>query len=129
MANSKGRAPSPVRAGFFHGFLSLVVFGGVFGLAGVGIQLMGDPAEAGPVEIVALFERDPTAARSVRDKLVTEPQLAPAIELAQSGSPAQAPAQTVPNLGVSDPGSPAPAPTGRVQTVAAAAPRRRVPKG
>ena len=129
MANSKGRAPSPVRAGFFHGFLSLVVFGGVSGLAGVGIQLMGDPAEAGPVEIVALFERDPTAARSVRDKLVTEPQLAPAIELAQSGGPAQAPAQTVPNLGVSDPGSPAPAPTGRVQTVAAAAPETARPEG
>ena len=112
MAKSKGRTPSPICAGFFHGFLSLAVFGGVFGLAGTGIQLMGDPAEAGPSQIIALFERDPTVVRSVRANLVTQQQLASAtIETA---------AQASPNLGVSDPAGLVEAPAARVQTAAVA---------
>jgi hypothetical protein len=40
--------PSPLRTGIVHAGLSLLVFGGVAGALGVGIQFSGDPSAAGP---------------------------------------------------------------------------------
>jgi len=118
MANSKQRDPSPIRAGFFHGFLSLAVFGSVSGLLGAGIHLTGDPAEAGPSQIVALFERNPDNTRSVRAQLVDQDQSFQSATLnttRQEQSPSIASAS--PNLGVSDPGQVGETP--RVRSVSA----------
>ncbi|MEO9968230.1 MAG: divergent polysaccharide deacetylase family protein [Hyphomonadaceae bacterium] len=103
MANSKRRDPSPVRAGFFHGFLSLAVFGGLFGLVGAGVHLTGDAAAAGPSQVVALFERNGESSRSVRAQLVTPSNSGAEILTADSAVSDSTQSASLPNLGVSDP--------------------------
>ena len=124
MAKRTRRDPSPVRAGLYHSFLSLAVFGGVLALAGAGIHLTGDAADAGPSRVVALFETNPDAPRTARARLVD--QSGAAIVMASAERPAndtRVPAgEAAPNLGVADPSAvqAAPAP---VQQAAAPAPR------
>jgi len=101
MANSKRRDPSPIRAGFYHGFLSLAVFGGVLALGGAAIHVTGDAAAAGPSRVIALFETNPDVARATRAQLVDQSNSLPVVEAANRASTA-APAPA-PNLGVSDP--------------------------
>lgn len=103
MANSKRRGPSPIRAGLFHGFLSLAVFGGAFGVLGAGIHLTGDEAEAGPSHVVALFERNPDSSRTVRAQLVNEANPAREIETAERSGTVEVDGTSGPSLGISDP--------------------------
>ncbi|MEO1027888.1 MAG: divergent polysaccharide deacetylase family protein [Pseudomonadota bacterium] len=55
------RDPSPLQTGLMHGIMSLAVCTGFFGLAGLGIHVTGDVRDAGPKEVLALFEPRPTA--------------------------------------------------------------------
>ena len=48
--------PSPLRTGLVHAGLCLLVFGGLAGALGAGIQFSGDPSAAGPRQQLALFE-------------------------------------------------------------------------
>ncbi len=56
MARRKDKDPSPVRTAFAHGALSLTLFGGVASAAAGVVHVAGDPADAGPTTIVALFK-------------------------------------------------------------------------
>ncbi|MCA8902737.1 MAG: divergent polysaccharide deacetylase family protein [Hyphomonas sp.] len=64
--------PSPLRTGLVHTGLSLLVFGGVAGLVGAGIQLVGDPADAGPRRTLALFETQDEADPALKARLKTD---------------------------------------------------------
>ena len=124
MAKTKRRDPSPVRAGFYHSFLSLAVFGGVLALAGGAIHFTGDAAAAGPSRVVALFETNPDAPRTARARLVDQsggPTVMAAADRPGKSRVSDAGRASSPNLGVADPsgGPRAPAP---VQNVAVAAP-------
>lgn len=64
--------PSPLRTGIVHAGLSLLVFGGVAGTLGVGIQFSGDPSAAGPRQQLALFETVDDAQPALKSRLKTD---------------------------------------------------------
>lgn len=65
--------PSPLRTGIVHAGLSLLVFGGLAGALGAGIQFSGDPSAAGPRQQLALFEVVAEEARpTLKTRLRTE---------------------------------------------------------
>lgn len=69
MFHRKDADASPFRAGLLHGFLSLIVFGGAAGLVGGLIHVTGDPAEAGPRQVIALFVTEDGEAPALRTRL------------------------------------------------------------
>jgi len=109
MAKRRESDPSPLRSGLLHAGLSLLVFGGATGLIGAGIHFTGNPAEASPRQVIALFDADgqapsPAIKRYIRDgqtvqaAAVEEPTLDYAnLDYENSDSP---------SLGVADPGAP-----------------------
>jgi hypothetical protein len=64
--------PSPLRTGIVHAGLSLLVFGGLAGALGVGIQFSGDPSAAGPRQQLALFEVVDDAKPTLKARLKTD---------------------------------------------------------
>jgi uncharacterized protein len=64
--------PSPLRTGIVHAGLSLMVFGGLAGALGAGIQFSGDPSAAGPRQQLALFEVVDDARPTLKTRLKTE---------------------------------------------------------
>ncbi|WP_299950140.1 divergent polysaccharide deacetylase family protein [Hyphomonas sp. BRH_c22] len=64
--------PSPLRTGIVHAGLSLLVFGGLAGALGAGIQFSGDPSAAGPRQQLALFEVVDDARPTLKTRLKTE---------------------------------------------------------
>lgn len=64
--------PSPLRTGIVHAGLSLLVFGGLAGALGAGIQFSGDPSAAGPRQQLALFEVVDDAKPTLKTRLKTE---------------------------------------------------------
>tara|TARA_R110000787_G_scaffold174186_3_gene286798 strand:+ start:6892 stop:8202 length:1311 start_codon:yes stop_codon:yes gene_type:complete len=64
--------PSPLRTGIVHAGLSLLVFGGLAGALGVGIQFSGDPSAAGPRQQLALFEVVEDAKPSLKARFKTD---------------------------------------------------------
>ena len=124
MAKGKRRDPSPVRAGFYHGFLSLAVFGGLLGVSAGAIHLTGDPSAAGPSQIIALFETNPDTRRTARARLVDQTGTLPvtrADNLQDQYNGLDAGQAALPNLGVLDP-SGAEADPARVQRASASLP-------
>lgn len=101
MVNHKRRGPSPIRAGFYHSFLSFAVFGGVLLLAGAGIHFTGDATAAGPSRVIALFESNPDVTRATRAQLVDQSSTPAALFASSNRSVVDA--VSAPNLGVSDP--------------------------
>ena len=101
MLNSKTADPSPFRAGLVHGFLSVAVFAGLGALVGGAIHLTGDPAEAGPQHVVALFEAENNQALALRSRATN----ALALSVLSAGDEASDTDVTPqePNLGVADP--------------------------
>jgi len=95
--------PSPFRSGLLHGVLSLLVFGGFAGLIGGIVHLTGDPDEAGPQHIVALFATETDEVPGLRIR--TASQQSPQIVLAANDTAEVYEQTSEPNLGVSDPGS------------------------
>lgn len=109
MLKSKPADPSPFRAGLLHGFLSVGIFAGVAAIAGGIIHVTGDPAEAGPQQVIALFEAEGEGeAPALRTRLANG--ASPAIIAAQSTSPAFDDG-TEPSLNVADPSRAEPAPS------------------
>jgi len=64
--------PSPLRTGIVHAGLSLLVFGGLAGALGAGIQFSGDPSAAGPRQQLALFEVVDDTRPTLKTRLKTE---------------------------------------------------------
>lgn len=64
--------PSPLRTGLVHAGLSLLVFGGLAGALGAGIQFSGDPSAAGPRQQLALFEVIDEAKPELKTRLRTD---------------------------------------------------------
>lgn len=104
MVHRKDADPSPFRSGLLHGVLSVAVFGGVVGLLGGMVHLTGDPANAGPKQVIALFdtaeERAPTLRQRPTDGAVL------ALNIDNNG--VDKIASDEPNLGVADPSGAAP---------------------
>jgi len=94
--------PSPFRSGLFHGALSLLVFGGVAGLIGGLVHLTGDPDEAGPQHVVALFATEADEVPGLRVR--SAGQQGTPIVLAANDAAEGAEQTSEPSLGVSDPG-------------------------
>lgn len=110
MLNSKTTDPSPFRAGLAHGFLSVAVFAGLAALAGGVIHMTGDPAEAGPQHVVALFEAEGEQKPALRTRSTASVPVSVATraEGEDLGGDAQEP-----SLGVADPTYTAPTQTRR----------------
>jgi uncharacterized protein len=64
--------PSPLRTGLVHAGMSLLVFGGLAGALGAGIQFSGDPSAAGPRQQLALFEVIDEAKPELKTRLRTD---------------------------------------------------------
>ena len=64
--------PSPLRTGIVHAGLSLLVFGGLAGALGAGIQFSGDPSAAGPRQQLALFDVVDEARPTLKTRLKTD---------------------------------------------------------
>lgn len=96
MANAPASGPSPVASALVHGLLSFGFFSAVTAIAALAIHVTGDPAEAGPQRVVALFSPTGEARTTLKDRFEV-PSLG-AARLALAGSEAQEP-----SLGVPDP--------------------------
>lgn len=101
MLKNQDADPSPFRAGLLHGFLSLAVFGGVAGLMGGLVHMTGDPAQAGPQHVVALFQTDGEAVPELRTRASNAARNSAQV-LTLAGANA-APQASEPSLGVPDP--------------------------
>lgn len=105
MVHRKDTDPSPFRTGLLHGFLSVAVFGAVSILAGGAIHLTGDPAEAGPRQVIALFgaESGEHLALHLRmsDKALASTL---ALDLDGTGQGEGVSEAAEPSLGIADPG-------------------------
>ena len=95
-----GRAlsdPTPWQTGLMHGVMSLAVFSGILGTAGLGVHLTGDAKDAGPRLHYALFESREGPARTLKleqpidDYPVLAAQPSPALALASYDTPASLP--------------------------------------
>lgn len=64
--------PSPLRTGIVHAGMSLLVFGGLAGALGAGIQFSGDPSAAGPRQQLALFDVVDEAKPTLKTRLKTD---------------------------------------------------------
>ena len=101
MTKSKGRDPSPFRAGLTHSFLSVLAFSSVAGLTGLGVHITGDAQDAGPQRVVALFDTETAASRTLKDRFAVPTALSAA---ETTDDTARQAALIEPNLGVPDPG-------------------------
>lgn len=98
MANRRDPDPSPFRTGLVHASMSLLVFGGISGLLGAAIHYSGNPDEAGPREVLALFETTGTADPVLKSRLKAEP--APIARVAEVVLPDGTPGGDEPSLGI-----------------------------
>lgn len=124
MAHRKDSNPSPVRSGFFHGFVSFAFFGAVTALAGGAIHITGDSAEAGPQYTVALFETVDGVETPLQARLKPASGRITKFSSANNPTGAQTLAAAEPSLGVADPANSASAPR-TVQRTASAEPVAR----
>lgn len=104
MPNRLTADKSPFHAGLVHGFLSLVVFGGVAGLVGGAVHIIGDPEEAGPRHVIALFHTEPAAdtAPKLRPRASLLQARASSIEISKSAL-AEGDQSDEPSLGIANP--------------------------
>lgn len=72
MANRRDADPSPWRTGIAHASMSLLAFGGLAASFGLGIHYSGNPAEAGPREVLALFETAQKNAPPLKSRLKSD---------------------------------------------------------
>ena len=100
MLNSKATEPSPFRAGLVHGFLSVAVFAGLSALVGGVIHITGDPSEAGPQHVVALFETENDQTPALRTRSANGGTFS---ILATAGGDDVDASTEEPSLGVADP--------------------------
>ncbi|NBC21089.1 MAG: divergent polysaccharide deacetylase family protein [Alphaproteobacteria bacterium] len=56
MSSRRGEAPSALRTGLLHAGMSFALFSGLGAIAAGAVNAMGNPVDAGPVQVVALFE-------------------------------------------------------------------------
>jgi len=103
MLDRKTADPSPIRSGLLHGFISFAVFASAGGIIGSFIHVTGDPAEAGPRHVIALFETEGGDLPALRGRLATS---ASALVVADAGDiNGESFDNQEPSLGVPDPGS------------------------
>lgn len=107
MLKRKDSDPSPLRSGLVHAGLSFAVFGGLVGAVGAGIHFTGDPEEAGPREIIALFDTGDTASPILKARIED-----PTYQMASAptGATRLSFDEIQPSLGVPDPGQTASGP-------------------
>ncbi len=101
MLNSKATEPSPFRAGLVHGFLSVAVFAGLSALVGGVIHITGDPAQAGPQHVVALFEAESDQTPVLRTRSSANGETLTVLAAAAGDDADTSPEE--PSLGVADP--------------------------
>jgi len=118
MLDRKTADPSPIRSGLLHGLISFAVFASAGGLVGGLIHITGDPAEAGPQHVIALFETEDGAVPALRGRLTKS---ASALVLADADTASTDNYSTqAPSLDVPDPDSYEGAASGPVTSAAGA---------
>ncbi|MEL7231183.1 MAG: divergent polysaccharide deacetylase family protein, partial [Pseudomonadota bacterium] len=98
--------PSPIKAGFVHGAMSLTALGLVFGAAGGLIHLTGDADAGSPNVEIALFDENGEVAPTLKTRLPSESVDRKLVMAALDVNGARAPVEE-PSLGV-EYGRPAP---------------------
>ncbi len=73
MAQRRDPDPSPFRTGLTHAGVSLLVFGGLAAALGTVIHYSGNPDEAGPREVLALFDTPATTDPVLKSRLKSAP--------------------------------------------------------
>lgn len=87
MSARRGGAPSALKTGLVHAGMSLALFSGLGATAAGAVHLAGDPEDAGPVHMVALFDK-PVIAGEPNLKRRLADESAPAIQVAAMTLPA-----------------------------------------
>lgn len=100
MGYGRDADPSPLKSGIVHAGFSLLVFGGFAAALGAGIQFSGDPADAGPREMLALFESNTDRAPNLKARLRDDSAKMALSAYAEANSPALESASDAPSLGV-----------------------------
>ena len=115
MVHRKDADPSPFRSGLLHGLMSVGLFSGVACLVGGVVHMTGDPVQAGPQHVIALFQ---TESGDTPDLRIRSLAGARSTTVLAASTPTGAGTQTIePSLGVSDPVStPATPPVRNQQT-------------
>ncbi|WP_300391716.1 divergent polysaccharide deacetylase family protein [Henriciella sp.] len=105
MSDRVARDPSPFRSGVAHTALSILVFSGLFAVAGAAIHLSGEASEASPARQIALFEpagpdRPQLKTRFASSDNAARPVIGGASGEAADNDAGQAQEASSPNLGV-----------------------------
>ncbi|MEE2921251.1 MAG: divergent polysaccharide deacetylase family protein [Pseudomonadota bacterium] len=107
MASRRDADPSPLRAGLTHTGLSLLVFGTLAAGLGAAVHYSGDPASAGPHQVLALFETSQGSSANLKSRLKTDTPSGVTAKVVLADDDAIA---VQPSLGVEYAEAPAPSP-------------------
>ncbi len=100
MGHRRDSEPSPFRTGLTHAGLALLIFGGLSGALGAGIQVSGDPSDAGPRARLALFDVTPSEDPKLKTRLKSDMASASAIPSEMPDYAGEAGPGNEPSLGV-----------------------------
>lgn len=100
MGYGRDADPSPLKSGIMHAGFSLMVFGGLAAALGAGIQFSGDPADAGPREMLALFESNTNSSPNLKARLRGDGAAIAMTAYEDANSTALDTASDAPDLGV-----------------------------
>lgn len=100
MGYGRDADPSPLKSGIMHAGFSLMVFGGLAAALGAGIQFSGDPADAGPREMLALFESNTNSSPNLKARLRADGAAIAMTAYETANSTALDTASDAPDLGV-----------------------------
>lgn len=100
MGYGRDADPSPLKSGIMHAGFSLMVFGGLAAALGAGIQFSGDPVDAGPREMLALFESNTNSSPNLKARLRADGAAIAMTAYETANSTALDTASDAPDLGV-----------------------------